>query len=231
MSAFRDPLAARAGRTEYAIAYQDSDFLWLDDSPENGGQPWLNPYSPAAVGYLQALALEAVGLGAEFVALENVQFPDNSGVYATFGGNVMGMSRIDVLNSFVEELEARAEEKSARVAVWFPVTAIVNTTGQENRYGGTILGTVGRELALDVSPAQYGGGIDENGLVIQDPAANPAGAVTAAFSYTKQGIPGDTTMVAVINATGVDAASQIEAAKSAGAGEYVLYSEDGIYTG
>jgi hypothetical protein len=43
MSVFRDPKAARAGRIEYAIAYQDSEFLWLDESPERGGQPWLNP--------------------------------------------------------------------------------------------------------------------------------------------------------------------------------------------
>jgi hypothetical protein len=178
---------------------------------------------------LQSLALEAVDLGAQFVAIENVQFPDNSGVYATFGGNVMGMSRIDVLNSFIEQLEARAEEKSARVAVWFPVTAITNTAGQENRYGGTILNTVGRELALNVSPGQYGGSIDENGLVIQDPAANPAGAVTAALNYTKQGIPADAKMIAVVSAGGADTVSLLEAAKTAGAAEYILYNEDGIY--
>ncbi len=230
MSAFRDPQAASKGRIGYAIAYQDSDFLWLDEAPENGGLPWLNPYSLAAAGYLQSLALEAIDLGAEYVALENVQFPDNSGIYATFGDGVLGMSRADVLKSFMSELEEKAALKSARVAVWFPVTAVTRTDGQENRYGGTILGTVGAELALNVSPSQYGGDINLNGLVITAPIQNPTAAVSSAVSYVKRGLSSDTKLTAVLSGPFNNLSALLEAARTAGAEEYVLFDEEGNYT-
>ena len=60
MSVFRDPKAASAGRLDYAINYKNSDYLWLDDSPENGGRPWLNPYSGPTQTYISDIMLETI---------------------------------------------------------------------------------------------------------------------------------------------------------------------------
>jgi hypothetical protein len=222
LAAFRDPKAASAGRVQYAITYQNSEFLWLDNSAELGGRPWLNPYSYAAVSYLRSLALEAADAGAVLIALENVQFPDNSGIYATFGEGAPGLSRADALKNFVTGLEEAALAKSARVAVWFSGTDILRTQGQENRYGGGIMSTAGQNLVLDVSPGQYGEPANSGGLVIASPATDPLNAVSSAVSFAKNALSPESTVIAAIRASG-DIEAQIKAAQDAGAEEYIRY--------
>lgn len=186
MSMFRDPKAASAGRLDYAINYQDSGFLWLDDSPENGGRPWLNPYSIPTQEYLTGLADEAFDAGVKLLALENVQFPDNSAVYATFGKDAVAMSRAEILETTVTNLQNRAGGKGARVAVTFPVTAVTRTEGEESRYGGSIIKTAGEYLLLDVSVAQFEAGFSQNGLELANAGENPANTVKAAIDYVRR---------------------------------------------
>lgn len=241
MSAFRDPKAASAGRLEYAISYQNSGFLWLDAAPEAGGRPWLNPYSGLTQEYLSSIALEAVGAGAEAVVLENVQFPDNSAVYASFGESAVAMSRSEILKTFVVDLTARAEEKNARVMVYFPVVEVTRQEGEDNRYGGSILKIPDEFLLLGAEPLQFGGAYNAGGLDIKDPLGDPADAVKAAVSYVKQGIPASTKIIPMLQGgndadfnkttvyTDVQVKAQIAAAAEAGLDEYVLYNDKGEY--
>ena len=48
---FEDPLAASMLKGS-AVTVQDGTTVWLDDSAQNDGNPWLNPYSQAAQDYL-----------------------------------------------------------------------------------------------------------------------------------------------------------------------------------
>lgn len=201
MSVFRDPRAASAGRLAYAINYQDSEFLWLDAAPENGGRPWLNPYSIPTQEYINSLADEAFDAGVKLLVLENVQFPDNSAVYATFGKDAVAMSRAEILETTVLNLQKKAEEKGARVAVTFPVTAVTRTEGEDSRYGGSILKTVGKYLLLDVSPSQFANGFSQNGLEIENAGQDPVGAVKAAIDYIKQGVSPETEIIPMLGGT------------------------------
>lgn len=219
MSVFRDPKAASAGRLAYAINYQNSEFLWLDDSPENGGRPWLNPYSIPTQDYISSLADEAFDAGVKLLVLENVQFPDNSAVYATFGKDVPTMSRAEILQTTVSNLQNRAEEKGARVAVTFPVTAATQTVGEENRYGGSILKIVGGYLLLDVSPSQFGNSFSQNGLVIEDAGQDPMGAIKSATDYIRQGISPEAKIIPMLNGAEGDAS---EVVKGLGYDEYFI---------
>lgn len=199
MSVFRDPRAASAGRLAYAINYQDSEFLWLDAAPEDGGRPWLNPYSIPTQEYINSLAEEAFDAGVKLLVLENVQFPDNSAVYATFGKDAVAMSRAEILETTVINLQKKAEEKGARVAVTFPVTAVTNTEGEGNRYGGSILKIAGEYLLLDVSPSQFASGFSQNGLDIGNAGQDPIGAVRTAIDYIRQGVSHETKIIPILS--------------------------------
>lgn len=198
MSMFRDAKAASAGRRAYAINYQNSDYLWLDNSPENGGKPWLNPYSPLAQEYLSSLVDEALDAGVKMLVLENFQFPDNSAVYASFGADAESISRAEILKTTVSDYQKKAEGKGARVAVTFPVTAVTRTEGENNRYGGSILAVVDKYLLLDASPSQFGTGFSQNGLEIGNAKENPADAIKTAISYVKQGVASETEIIPML---------------------------------
>lgn len=221
MSVFRDPKAASAGRIGYAINYQNSEMLWLDNSPENGGKPWLNPYSLSTQDYISSLAGEAFDAGVKFLALENLQFPDNSAVYATFGKDSATMSRAEILQATVANLEKIAEEKGARVAVTFSVTDVTRTNGEETRYGGSILKTAGKYLLLDVSPSQFEGAFSQNGLEITNAETDPAEAIKTAINYIKPGISPEAMIIPML-ANADD--GQTAAVKTLGYEEYFLRS-------
>ena len=71
LAAFKDPVSPRTDRS-MGIHY-NGDALWLD--AQKNGNPWLNPYSAAAVEYVGDLVEELQGMGFEQVVLTNVQFP------------------------------------------------------------------------------------------------------------------------------------------------------------
>ena len=71
LAAFKDPISPRTDPS-MAIHYNGSA-LWLD--AQKNGNPWLNPYSTAAVEYVGDLVEEVQQLGFEQVVLTNVQFP------------------------------------------------------------------------------------------------------------------------------------------------------------
>ena len=72
LAAFKDPISPRTDPS-MAIHYNGSA-LWLD--AQKNGNPWLNPYSTAAVEYVGDLVEEVQQLGFEQVVLTGVQFPN-----------------------------------------------------------------------------------------------------------------------------------------------------------
>ncbi len=232
MSVFRDPKAASAGRLDYAINYQNSQFLWLDASPENGGKPWLNPYSPKTHDYIDAIAKEAIDAGAKMLVLENVQFPDSSGVYATFGKDATLMSRAEILQTTVSDLTADATAANVRLAVSCSVVDATNDKGADTRYGGSILKIPQEYLLLNTSPSQYDGDYAANGLEITKPLENPAETTEKAITYAKQGVNADTKIIPMLQGGGDLALTdaQIKAVEKLSLQEYFLFNQDGIYT-
>lgn len=230
MSVFRDPKAASAGRLDYAINYSDSNLLWLDNSAENGGRPWLNPYSSLTREYIASIMTEVIDAGAGLVALEDVRFPDNSAVYASFGAEAQGISRAQVLKSVIIELTKLAGEKSAQVAAYFPVIEVTNTELEANRYGGGILETTAGFIMPGVLLPQFGEGYSSGGLEVAAPLSNSAATVKTALSYVKQGVPPDTKLIPVLEGGNRELiASQIAALNELGIEEYVLYELEGRY--
>lgn len=113
IAAFKDPVSPRTDPS-MAIHY-NGDALWLD--AQKNGNPWLNPYSTAAVEYVGDLAEEVQQLGFEQVILTNVQFPKLSKKQDY--GTTNGVSRADQLKADIAALQDRL---SGKVTLWFSYT-------------------------------------------------------------------------------------------------------------
>ena len=110
LAAFKDPVSPRTDRS-MGIHY-NGDALWLD--AQKNGNPWLNPYSAAAVEYVGDLVEELQGMGFEQVVLTNVQFPKLSKKQDY--GTTNGVSRSDQLKADIAALQTRF---AGGVTLWF----------------------------------------------------------------------------------------------------------------
>ena len=113
LAAFKDPVSPRTDPS-MAIHY-NGDALWLD--AQKNGNPWLNPYSAAAVEYVGDLVEELQGMGFEQVVLTNVQFPKLSKKQDY--GTTNGVSRADQLRADIAALQDRF---AGSVTLWFSYT-------------------------------------------------------------------------------------------------------------
>ncbi len=113
LAAFKDPVSPRTDPS-MAIHY-NGDALWLD--AQKNGNPWLNPYSEAAVEYVGDLVEELHGMGFEQAVLTNVQFPKLSKKQDY--GTTNGVSRADQLRADIAALQDRF---AGSVTLWFSYT-------------------------------------------------------------------------------------------------------------
>lgn len=60
---------------EGSYVFTDSTTRWLDDKPEEGGKPWLNPFDEASGAYLSALAAEIEQSGVTGIICTDTVFP------------------------------------------------------------------------------------------------------------------------------------------------------------
>lgn len=134
---FRDPLAAYAMRTA-AINYDGREgMLWLDNKRENGGKPWLNPFSAQARGYLFDLVEEIAALGVDYILLDSVQLPPASLSKATFAGEELpgALTRNGTLLSFIRQ----ASESTGSAVIICKVHPDALTQSHLAIYDGTLL--------------------------------------------------------------------------------------------
>ncbi len=125
---------APSGCYEASVKYGSADgVLWLDDSAENGGRPWLNPCSDTARKYVLDIVCDAANFGADAVVLDGLRFPPDRGVqYAWFANE--SFDRLEVLRSFTELAVAEAGQKSVPVLAAYDASKVV--LGATSVYGG-----------------------------------------------------------------------------------------------
>ncbi len=75
VSALKDPKAAHLrNRNSFAFGNQ-TNTNWMDNSKDQGGKPWLNPYMENTRAYLSELAAELHSRGMDIILLTNLNFP------------------------------------------------------------------------------------------------------------------------------------------------------------
>ncbi len=144
---FCDPLAA-ATLPGAAVTEADGVTVWLDESAQNDGDPWLNPYSEVARLYLLQVIEEAVDFGADVVLLDGVSFPDGRYIdRALFPGETEStFSRNAILHDFIEQAQAAAGE--IPVAAAMSLSAALH--GDLKLYDGGIFDSAASFCAVDL---------------------------------------------------------------------------------
>lgn len=123
---------------DMAIRYESEDgVLWLDDSVDNGGKPWLNPYSDTAQKYVLDIVFDAIDYEADAIILDGMRFPENEGMdYAYFGVGAEDIAKSDILSRFVQRIYSSAVLTDTDVIIAYDAHAVI--TGSDI-YGGSPL--------------------------------------------------------------------------------------------
>lgn len=143
---FEDPLAASMLKGS-AVTMQDGTTVWLDNSAQNDGNPWLNPYSQTAQDYLFGIIGECASMGADTVMLNSVSFPTGELTdTAFFSGEAESVeSRNSVLHTFVSKAAEFCGE--TQVAVCTDINSALN--GNEQLYAGSMFDSEALFNAVD----------------------------------------------------------------------------------
>lgn len=239
LHAFQDDPAAKylgglSASTDAVVRYKgDTSYVWVDAAVNNGGKRWLNPYSDAAQKYITDLSNELVSMGCTNILLDSVQFPSGEALDMTdYGSKQDTMTKQEVLQGFISNLEQDLSSKGAKLIVQVPAMAAIEE--QENQYGGNVLALGAQNLALAIFPSELGNSITVGEQTISSPAKNPAETVQAILSQIKTTMGNSSTieLFAVLE-TENNTKEQVEAQKSAietnGVTNYILYNAEGNY--
>lgn len=179
IGAFRDPKAPYAFDRSSAVKYMDTGLSWVDNDPNAGGNPWLNPYAPQAQDYIRQLVLEAAGAGVDTVLLEYVQFPEGIGTrLATYGEWESRMERSEVLRTFVDSLREEAEQEGTALACAVPASAMFGE--EDERYGGARPAEIfGGTLIVEMMPSLFGEQLIAGDTTIYYPGDKPYETIQA----------------------------------------------------
>lgn len=239
LNAFRDPTAANR-IPEACVKYMNTDTTWLDNAPESGGKPWLNPYSELAQAYITDIAAESVSMGVRRVMLDNVSFPTGYGLeLATYGPNASGKTRSDALAEFIDAADARVEALGGEVSVY--ITGLAALGANNTYYGSNPLALANENVTIGVMPAQFGDAFTLESFTLDAPVLDPGGTVDSLLKFIApdlsgkqvtamvQAYPADYTLTNNKMYTAEDIKAQIGAAASNNVGSYIIYHPDGAY--
>ncbi|MBQ5328195.1 MAG: hypothetical protein J6J15_03315 [Oscillospiraceae bacterium] len=123
---------------DMAIRYESEDgILWLDDSVDNGGKPWLNPYSDTAQKYILDIVFDAIDSEVDAILLDGLRFPENEGMeYAYFGVGTEEISHGEILSQFSKRIYSSTVVTDTDLLIGFES---YETVSASDIYGGTAL--------------------------------------------------------------------------------------------
>ena len=97
-----------ASHASYGTSYMyenQTSVTWLDNSPDQGGKSWMNPYLPAAVEYLSAMAAELQEAGFDDIFVFGNQYPSTANQRGMGLGETGGVSQADALQQVLDAME------------------------------------------------------------------------------------------------------------------------------
>ena len=143
--AFRDSVVPYQVN-QCAVMFQNTGLIWLDAQAEQGGKPWLNPYSKMAEDYVLAVGERALSLGADGLILEDACFPARSENSANYGNVFMPKSE---LLAFFGNRAVELEKKTNKpIYAVIKASEILDSKGQI--YGEDALALANLHVAIDL---------------------------------------------------------------------------------
>ena len=228
ISCFKDPVGADAMRDACVKYAGDHSMSWLD--PTNR---WLNPYSDKAQQYIIDLAVEAVSLGYKQIYLDNLEFPTGDSK-AWYGDNLP--TKEEALRSFTAKAAQAVEAAGGKLAVVMPGDASVGQGNAQKGQDQSLYGFTADYYSPNLCPSLFSKGVTVGGAVATDTApGNTVGAAAQTLLQTDSSKAAQTVpFIQAYNGsrayTADDVNAQITALRSAGIGNFILYSSDGTYS-
>lgn len=156
----------------------NTEILWLDNAADQGGMPWLNPYSDLARAYIIDIATESVSLGVGRILLDNVSFPTGYGQeYASYGPTAEGVTRSDALSVFLDQIDQQVQAKGGDVSVY--ISGLAALGANNTYYGSNPLAIANDNVTIGVMPAQFGDGFTLESFSLEAPCSTRAAPSTA----------------------------------------------------
>lgn len=232
--AFRDNVAPQSDRN-MAVKYRDTDVLWLDNSADQGGRAWLNPYSEEAQNYIIDVTLELIGFGFQQVIIDSVGFPTGYALDLAGYGATDGLSRSEVLSNFMRRLESAATEAGGEAMLYVNAVCLsnfaVNTPFEVNGFE-----PAGNRIVLGITPSTMINGISILNRKFENPYTERIDLIKTAISAVKSRKENSEIfmLIMLINEDGTtmphsEMDSVIDSAIRSGVKGTILYDPQGSY--
>ncbi len=230
--AFEDSTAPY-NSADMAIRYESEEgMLWLDDSVDNGGKPWLNPYSDTAQKYVLDIVYDAVDLGVDAILLDGVRFPEENAAmeYAYFGVGTEDTSRGEILARFAKRVYSAVVTSGTDVLVAFDGYAAV--TGDTAVYGGSPMDFDADGFAPCINLADFVGEKVTDSINFSELPADTTELMRAI--YEGLALPESAKVMPVFYCAGLTKAQLRSAARAVddlGAVGYIMIYDEEFFTG
>lgn len=146
--------------------------MWLDDTEENNGKPWLSPYSDTTKTYIQELSEEIASAGFEYIVAGGINYPnftedDERAIGSKVSSNDRRLELVaiaNLMNSAISENES---------TMLLEISAYDYFTEKSEVYQPIILDPKLTVLDIDASKfysvfSYVGGQVDFTGMPISD---------------------------------------------------------------
>ncbi len=212
---FRDNLYPSANNAA-STYYQDSDFLWVDNSPEKGGKPWMNPFSQAAQDYIRKIVDDACTAGFRSIVLQGVQFPEGYALDMIDYREHAGEDKHAFLKTYLSQITEYAAGKGVELMPLFSAPSMLGTNNA--MYFGDTSDLSPALTAVDLRLSVFGSGLNTDSVSIPEPAANAYNTIKTAGAAVCTKLPAGQ-LVCVLD--GSDS-SELQGAAESGIKRYII---------
>lgn len=104
----QDDYASHASYQTSYMYQNQSSVTWLDNSADQGGKSWLNPYMPNTQAYLSGMAAELAEAGFAEIFVFGNQYPTTANQRGMGLGDQGGVSQVDALENILIQMQQSA---------------------------------------------------------------------------------------------------------------------------
>ncbi|NLK71273.1 MAG: hypothetical protein GX286_07565 [Clostridiales bacterium] len=114
-----------------AFRFENQDILWLDNSPSNGGKPWMSPFSAGTKSYLSRITAEISQAGFDEIICTDISFPyfRNSDL-SYIGSIVKSETRYLALVEVANQIISTAQQNNSNIIIEESAVKIINGTSE-----------------------------------------------------------------------------------------------------
>lgn len=190
------PLADNSASTYY----MDSDVLWVDDAPDKGGKPWIDPFTQSGQDYIRHIIDDAIEAGFQKIILQEVQFPEGYSLDMIDYGTHASDDKHAFLAQYIEQMTAYAAQQGVELSAMFPSSRLLGANTA--MYFGDPAALVDERAVADLRIQSFGSGFTTEAVSIPNPSDNPENTLQTASAALVQKM-GDCQLTAVIDGEGL----------------------------